>query len=286
MQAPIPEVTVARLLSDYEVLLLDAYGALVDGHGALAGAPELIQHLNEIRHPYFVLTNDASRLPSSSAKRFHSLDMAISPERIITSGSLLPRYFAQHGLTGASCAVLGPPDSAQYVIDAGAEVVDWNDPAVARVDALVVGDEVGFEFMPRMNQALSILFARMDAGTPVRLILPNPDLVYPSGPGEFAFAAGSLAMWFEAALALRYPEKALQTFDRLGKPYAAIFDSVLERTQTRNMVMVGDQLETDIHGARAFGLDAALVTFGITRESLNDVPAAMRPNFIVRSWAL
>ena len=39
----IPQVTIEKLIADYSVILLDAYGVLVDIQGALPGAPNLIE---------------------------------------------------------------------------------------------------------------------------------------------------------------------------------------------------------------------------------------------------
>ena len=49
---------------------------------------------------------------------------------------------------------------------------------------------------------MSDLFRKIDNGEHVRLILPNPDLIYPDGDG-FGFASASIALLFESALRLR-----------------------------------------------------------------------------------
>ena len=73
--------------------LLDAYGVLVYTSGAMPGAVELIDELNRSQKPYFILTNDASKLPTATAKLFQGHGLQIEGHRIITSGSLLPGYF-------------------------------------------------------------------------------------------------------------------------------------------------------------------------------------------------
>ena len=52
----------------------------------------------------------------------------------------------------------------------------------------------------------------------MRLILPNPDLIYPRGEHSFGIAAGGVALLFEAALRRRYPGRDDLAFVRLGKP--------------------------------------------------------------------
>ena len=74
--------SVGSLMRKYPVLLFDAYGVLVDKTGALAGAPELIAHLNASAKPYYELTNSASRLPATMSAGFKAFGLDIPAGRI------------------------------------------------------------------------------------------------------------------------------------------------------------------------------------------------------------
>ncbi|MBC7973943.1 MAG: haloacid dehalogenase, partial [Myxococcales bacterium] len=89
--------TIAALLDRYEGVLLDAYGVLVDGRGLLPGAAALLAELTRRGTPFAIVTNDASRSPATYVERFARLGVPIDAERIVTSGSLLPGYFRDHG---------------------------------------------------------------------------------------------------------------------------------------------------------------------------------------------
>ena len=117
------EVAIDELVERYSALLFDAYGVLSYTVGALPGAVELINRLNETGKPYYVLTNDSSALPENRAARYRKVGLNVDSERLITSGSLLKGYFSEHGLSGARCVVLGTEDSAEYVRLAGGAVV-------------------------------------------------------------------------------------------------------------------------------------------------------------------
>lgn len=277
----IQKITIEALIERYAVLLLDAYGVLVNDSGAIAGAQELIRMLNRTQKPYYLLTNDASKLPQTTAGRFQSYGLEIAPERIITSGSLLKNHFKICSLQGARCVVLGPEDSARYVVDAGGEVVS----AAGGFDAVVIGDEAGFPFVETVDMVLTALFHKVERGEEFHLVLPNPDLLYPKADRGFGIASGSIALIIEAALQLRYPDRPNLRFARLGKPHAAIFQEALERSGTRDMIMIGDQLETDIRGANAFGLDSALVETGITHTAAAVAPDQPRPTYRMHSVA-
>lgn len=282
----VPRTTARDLVARYELLLLDAYGVLLTHDGALPEAAAFVDHLRAEHRPFLIVTNDASRSPQRSAERYRALGLAVDAEQILTSGLLLERYFDEQGLGGARCLVLGPADSVEYVARAGGRIVDL--PTAEDADVLVLCDERGFDVMPGLDRVLSLLIRRIDAGRPPRLIVPNPDLIYPASDGRYGLTAGALALMFEQVLAERYPGRDDLQFVRLGKPHAPIFDEARRRAGTSRLVMLGDQLATDIRGAVRAGIDSALVTSGLTRfddsgEPANGYPPDARPTYLLES---
>lgn len=276
----VPGVTLEDLIDRYSVILFDAYGVLANSSLVIPGAKEAIAHLNEMAKQYFVLTNDASALPETRAARYESLGLSIDAGRIITSGSLLKGYFRDHELHGMHCVVLGTDDSVRYVESAGGVVVSSD----GDFDALIIGDQSGFPLLESGRSVLTGLFRLIDSGRPPRLILPNPDLIYPSEDG-FAFASGTVARMFEGALALRYPDRAELRFTRLGKPHTAIYEEARRRSGTMDMVMIGDTPDTDIRGANSFGIASALVGTGVSTQDLSRLPAGDVPTYVMKSLA-
>ena len=272
---PIPRVSIGELIERYDALLFDAYGVLVHATGAMSGAQQTSAQLNHARKPYAVLTNDASKLPARAAQRYRGYGLDISAEHILSSGLLLGEYFQQHRLQGAECVVLGTADSEQFVVQAGGTVV----PAGAPCDVVVVGDENGYPFVETLDTTLSALFRSIDRGDSVRLVLPNPDLIFPHGGNQFGIAAGSVALIIEAALRRRYPQRSDLVFDRLGKPQPALYESAMRRFGTRNAVMIGDQLETDIAGAASCDIDSALIATGIAIVDESATDSSIRPTY-------
>lgn len=276
--AAVPEISLDGLIERYDGFLLDAYGVLVHGEGIMPGARETIDRLKRAGKPWFILTNDASQLPQNAAARYRRRGLAIDPAVILGSGLLLQPYFEKCGLKGARCAVLGPADSERYVRIAGGRVV----PVEADFEVLVIGDETGYPFLPTIDAALSSLFRRLDKGRTVQLIVPNPDLIYPSGDG-YGLAAGSIALMLEAALARRYPDRSDLKFARLGKPEPHLYREAIARIGSRNVVMIGDQLETDIAGANAAGIDSVLLATGVSRIDFSAIAPELRPTWWMAS---
>lgn len=269
------DTTFDALVDRYELFLFDAYGVLVHGTGIMPGAIDAIDRLRRRGRSFYVVTNDASKLPTTASRRYASMGLHLEPERFVTSGMLLTPYFEEQGLRGSRCAVLGPPDGLRYVELAGGIVV----PPDADFDVLVICDETGFPFLETMDAALTRSIHLIDAGRAPRFIVPNPDIVYPDGQDAFGFAAGSVALMFEAAFARRYPHREALRFVRLGKPEPHLYRHALRLAGPGRAVFVGDQLETDILGANAAGVDSALLTTGVSLAQLDDVPATMRPAY-------
>lgn len=274
-------ITIDSLIERYETLLFDAYGVLVNSFAALPGVAELIEYLNRINKPFFILSNDASKLPETMTRKYQSFGFKVDPRQIITSGMLLDDYFEEHQLKGSACVVLGTPDSSRYVQHAGGEIVSVDQD----FDVVVIADEFGYDFVDSVDKVISGIFRKFDRRESVRLVLPNPDLIYPKNEDGFGIAAGSIAMMIESAIKLRYPDRDELRFDRLGKPYPAIFDKALRISGTKNMVMIGDQIETDIRGARDFGLDSALVGTGVIPD-MSRIPKDLQPTYFLQSLKL
>lgn len=276
-QRPPTVTTIAELCARYQALLFDAYGVLVDGQGAIDGAAACIDALNRAHKPYLVVTNDASKSPQNASRKYRSLGLQIAPEQIFSSGLVLQSYFAERALKGARCVVLGTGDSCWYVEQAGGVITEL---CVDRApDVVVICDEGGFDFLPTMDELLSTLLLAHDRGQRFELLLANPDLIYPCGAGQFGFTAGSVALMLQSALELRITRNCPQ-FVALGKPSRRIFDNACARLNTRDVVMIGDQIQTDIVGAKSASIASALTFTGVTSAArLSE--ASTQPDYVL-----
>jgi len=283
--APPPCATVDELCDRYDAFLLDAYGVLVDGSNSLPGAARFLHRLIDAHRPFIVLSNDASRLPATAATRYRGFGLPVTPDHILTSGSLISAYLQREGLDGRPCIVLGPPETRTFVTDVGGTVVEADDPAA---EVLIVCDDGGYPFLHTIEDALSTAIHRLDRGQSIALLLPNPDRVYPKSPGKIGLAAGSVALVIESALRQRFGDYA-PSFVRLGKPHAPIFEAALHRfgdtIERTSVVMFGDQLQTDVAGANAAGIDSVLVGTGVTALD-RDFSSGPRPSWLLGGFPL
>lgn len=276
--------TTAELIEKYRVFLLDAYGVLVDANRGLPGAAQFIAALEAASRPYFIVTNDASRSPETCSARYHALGVPIPAERVISSGFLLQPYYLENNLQGAGTVVLGTEDTRGYVKKAGGEIIPLPADNYRDVRVLVVGDEAGYSLLEALDASLTLLYRKLDRDEAIDVLVPNPDLVYPKSDERYGIAAGSFATLLENALQARAHHDRAR-FVRLGKPHAPIFAEALRRAACPidQVVMVGDQLHTDIRGANAANIASVLVTSGIGRRPTQDIAAEIRPTYVLET---
>lgn len=276
---PVPSITPRKLIERYPAFLLDAYGVLVDGRGLLPGASTFIEALRASDKPFSIVTNDASRLPAATARDYRERGLAIDDDQIVAAGSLAADWIGRLGIEDCRCMVLGTADSRSYAEASGATVVPIDPSAEPHV--LMVGDEEGYPFLESVDIAITVAIRAIEADRPIHLLCPNPDALHPKGSGVLGVSSSSVATLIENALALRFPNRVLPRFDRLGKPKPPLFELALSRIGRRDAAMVGDQLETDIKGAQAIGLDTVLIGTGVSR--LDSIGPGLVPTWFLPS---
>lgn len=251
--------TAEELCQEYDGFLLDAYGVLVDSDGILPGADAFLQRLRDLGKPFRVISNDASTTPEAKVETWQRRGLRVEAELLLTPWHVLASPDTPVSLEGLGCFLIGTPLSRMMLWSAGGELVDKAD----RLDALVIADELDHHVLHRCDEGLSLVVESLKAGREPRLILVNPDLIYPSARG-FGFTCGSLALMFEASLERLFGRPF--SFTAIGKPQPYLFELGLSELGCRpeRVVMIGDQLETDIAGALSAGIQPALIGTGLT----------------------
>lgn len=270
---------VEKLIQNYDGLLIDAYGVLVHDKGCYEGAAGIVNLLTTSKTPYLVVTNDASRSIASLYQRFQVLGLDIPEDRITSSGSMLKPYFELKNLQGKNAIVLGTKDSVEMAEIAGAVIVAPE--SEDSVDVIIMGDEIESNLLEHCEIILSRIINAYDAGRKIELIVPNSDVIYPKEKG-FGFTAGAFANMIEGGLAVARPN-CDWTFTSLGKPEAFLFENAIRILKSKNLLMVGDQILTDILGAKNNGLDSLLVCSGIAKYDSNH---SIQPTYVCDSFSV
>lgn len=268
-----------ELIDGYDAFFFDAFGVLVDGGGLLDGAKELLDKLYDLKKPYWIVSNGASKSTQKAISHYRNLGFKLDDGHVITSGSLLKSYFEKESLCGAKVAVLGTESSKDYVSESSCELVNIDD----EFDVLVIANQTDYPFIEYVDKAMSRVMKAYDQGKKIRLVLPNPDLFYPKASGEYGFTAGSIALMMESIFKARYGENCDLVFEKLGKPYSPIFERAIELAATKKVLMVGDQILTDIKGAADIGIDSLLLMTGLCSREALEQEKASKPTYVLES---
>lgn len=270
--------TAEELLEIYDNFLLDAFGVIVNADGAIPHAKEFIAELKKRNKTYYILSNGSKFLASKSAVSYQNRGIDIPKNQVITSGSLLHDWFTNNP-ENTKVKVLGPESSIELVQWAGGEPTEDES-----YTALIICNQDGFKFPEDIDKAISVIASKVKSGSTIKLVLPNPDLIYPSTSG-YGVTSGSIAGIIENALKIILGDEAPK-FEMLGKPYTPIFDKALSKLSGKTC-MIGDQYETDVLGANEAGISSVLVETGICKRLPTEALGKNRtPDYVLKDLSL
>jgi HAD superfamily hydrolase (TIGR01450 family) len=249
------------IIDHYEIIFFDAFGVLKTHSGLVPGIERTFEYLQAQKKEYYIVTNDASRSPDQLAQSYHDKGLhAVTSDRIISSGQLTKEYL-ELKVDGGYVAYLGTEESAHYIESAGLKTLavrDVNSTNIDKVNALIFMDDEGFNWFEDLNKTVNLLRKRT-----IPAIVANTDYAYPVSKSDVSIAIGGLAQMIETIVGKK--------FIRFGKPDSQMFMFAYDLIRNyrsiskKQIVMVGDTLQTDIIGGNKFGLDTVLVLTGNTQ---------------------
>lgn len=255
--------TLTPLVRGYDHLLLDLDGCLWVGGEPTREAPRALEALRAAGKRVAFVTNDTRSTAEEYVRKLWSLGFRASLEEVVTVGGALQHQLAElHGARRPTAYVIGTPAIFRHVADAGLRVVNGT-PQAPHAEVVVAAghDELHFAELRTATQALLGGADFVAAGRD--RTFPMPDGMW---PGTGALVA-----------ALEYASGRVAR--TVGKPDPQIFQTALDRLGPGRALVVGDRLDADLAGARAAGLDGAIVLSGATTraeaEAADPAPVAV-----------
>lgn len=223
-----------------------------------------MERLQEKGIPYLFLTNNATKTPEEVAlylKNTCNIDAKAS--QVYTSG-LAAIDFVKREYPGARTYIVGEAALVKQAQAAGLELTD-------------VEAEVVIQALDRAVTYEKLMIASNAIRQNAAFIVTNPDTNLPTATG-FVPGAGALTAFLKTSTQ-RNPVI-------IGKPFSHIMEGALRLLDLpkEDVVMVGDNYNTDILAGINFGMDTLLTLTGFTQ--LTDLEEKnVQPTYIVNDLA-
>ncbi|MDT2815096.1 TIGR01457 family HAD-type hydrolase [Vagococcus carniphilus] len=246
----------------YKGYLIDLDGTIYLGDTPIEAGKRFVESLQEKQIPFLFVTNNTTKTPKAVQEKLaNHFDIHVSKETVYTATLATIDYMKDKAL-GDKVYVVGESGLKDGIKDAGFKL-DEEKP-----DYVVVGldSEITYE---------KLIVATLAIQNGAHFIGTNPDKNIPTHRGLLP-GAGSLIALLETST----QSKAVI----IGKPEGIIMDKALEKLNLtkKDVVMVGDNYETDIKAGINNGIDTLLVLTGFTKkEDVSELPVA--PTYVVNS---
>ncbi|MGD1275847.1 MAG: HAD hydrolase-like protein [Tepidisphaeraceae bacterium] len=254
--------------AEYDAVLLDLDGTVYHEDHPLPGAVQLIARLQHEGRKFACLSNSTTS-PARVLGRLRSMGIDMDGDRIYTAGAAAVDYvldrFCQPGRRPRvyNLATQG----VQELLQGRADGVGGDEPSC---DAVIIGAPAN-RYATADRQRTALVLLRGGAAA----VGICADRVYPS-PRGLEFGSGALS------LMLGYAAGVEPIF--CGKPQRIFFDELCRRlgVSPQRCILIGDNLEADVAGAKGVGMRTILTLSGVTRrEELVDLPPDQQPDYII-----
>jgi len=229
-------------------IVLDLDGTIwIDGR-MIPGALDCLRWLRETGYPVIYLTNNPVR-PEAYAERLSAGGVLTSPDEVITASGILLEHLRETS-PGACVYVLADPDvSAQFEADFRLS----EDPA--EIDVVIATSPAALNY-----EGLTIAYRALQRGARFLATNADPSWVSPDGM-EVPHAAAVIGAL--QASAKRNVELVA------GKPSRLAAERVQRRLDRppAEILVVGDNLDTDVRFACENGMASVLVLTGVAQRS-------------------
>jgi phospholysine phosphohistidine inorganic pyrophosphate phosphatase len=247
-------------------VLLDLDGVVYIGDQPVPGAAETVEWLAREGVPHRFLTNTSSRPRQAIIDKLAGMGIAAVDDQILTPAVAAVAWMRRHDVEHPALFV---PDATSTEF---AELGPLPDDAENGAGAVVIGDlGEGWTFAT-LNRALRLLMG--DAAPPLIAL----------GMTRYWRAEDGLRL--DAGAFVRALEYAAgRTAVVLGKPDPAFYDSAVDalHLEADQVVMVGDDIRSDVEGAQRAGLAGVLVRTG--KFSPSDLSGEVSPDALLDSIA-
>ena len=243
-------------------VLFDLDGVIYEGNGLIPGSIEILNKLQTAGIPFRFITNTTRMTKNHLVEFLGEMGFHVAPESIFSAPQVALEYCKLKGYKNISLVV---PDPEMELDFSSFQLVDINPDAIVLGD---MGQLFTFELLNRLfNEAIN--------GSPIVAMHKNR---YWRSTHGLTMDLGA----FVAALEHASGRSAAI----MGKPDPNMFQLAIRswNVPTNSVLVIGDDIEGDIGGAKNAGMKSVLVKTGKFREDAL-ARSNIRPDHIIESVA-
>lgn len=233
-----------------KMYFLDLDGTMYRGNQIQEGGKALLSYLQKHNQPYLFLTNNSSRTGKQNVEHMERMGYTgIKPEDFFTSAMAASIYVRNH-FCERKAFYIGEDGLKEALLNQGFSIVEDEQP-----DFVFVGLDKHATYL-RYSKAIDYLI------NGAKLIGTNHDRILAQANG-YHVGNGAIVTMFEYASSQESP--------KIGKPHAPILEAALAYCgkNKNEIIIVGDNLETDIALGVAHGVESIMVLGGV--HTVNDI---------------
>lgn len=252
------------------MLLCDMDGVLYRGHEPIAGAAAAIDALQAAGAVVGFATNNGWTPIPQLVERLRRMGMVVDDDQIVGASWMAAELMRRTYPEARRPFVIGGSELRRQLRRVGLRPVPPNRPDDA--DSLALGLDPAFSYL-RLARAQSV------ARRGVPLLATDLDAAYPWQTGWLP-GTGAIVRAVETASG--------RTAVAAGKPDPAMYTELVRRhgALRRTVVVVGDNLDTDIAAGKRLGVPTILVLTGISTEAEAAArPPEQRPDAVIATVA-
>ena len=233
----------SQIQTQYDAFFIDLWGVTHNGIQLYEGAIKVLKNLINLNKRYVLMSN-APR-PSKNVEKF-LLNLNMNKDlirNIFTSGEAARRSLEKNNY-GKNFYHLGPKRDRSLF-----EGFEKNSKKIQEADYILCTG-----FLDEIEESLDLYKKLLKNYIHLKMICTNPDLVVHRG-NKKEYCAGKLAEIFK---------KLGGEVIYFGKPYPEIYNFCIN--DAKNILVIGDNINTDIIGANKMKFDSLLITTGVHKE--------------------
>lgn len=256
---------------EIKAIALDLHGVLFFQGEPIPGALEAVNQLCAWRIPLFFVSNSSTFSRQAMVDRLGKYGVACQHAQVLSAGVATIAYLAERQAQEAHIGLIGQQRLKQLLNEAGFQHVFLDFDAVP-LDYLIVARDPAFNY-----DKLTVAWKALSGGA--TFLATSTDRIVPIVEGYLP-GPGPLVSALENASGI---EPIV-----IGKPSPYLFDLLFRETDWKptDVLVVGDNLETDIVAGRKWGAVTAVVLTGMTnRELAERAQGWQQPDYILPSLA-